>query len=533
MSDTAEKIERIRDVGAFETLAIRVLREIDEDCRAIIHVGINAAGKTIPGPVDAFGRVPNSSPSKYVTAAFTTMSAGNLEKKWLSSGRASRKSSNQRPRKKGSKSKRQVATTYGDLIKAAKNASSLRAVDPDARFIVYLCTNQRLDSELMKKVLTSSARRRLEVRFLDQTRLRDFLDTKPEGQWLRLEHLGIAVEQLSVSLLRDMSRASLREYSASMLSPSDHMIATEQGTRAIKALENHSLSLQLLVGSSGVGKSVVGLQIQRAMIDAGRFAVWIPGEVADRSTALSDALDTVLRSIHPTLMAGAGSTALKMAAEGAPFVIVVDDINRLAAPENALTKVRRWARPQDAEGDKSISVTRQQIVCPVWASHSDSLRYGESQGWVRVQEMQPFLRKESLDFLRVGLLGNQEVHETELDGLAEVLKDDPILLALFIDTLRRNTTSKQSGIAGDVLHSWTSTVILELSRKTDEPALEYASALEALATQIVIRKTLYPTLADLRAWFPGPGNTVRLLLQLGEAGHLCHFIDRYDVPTLE
>jgi hypothetical protein len=52
MSGTSEKIESISDAGAFETLGIRVLREIDQDCRAIIHLGQNVVGKPIPGPVD-------------------------------------------------------------------------------------------------------------------------------------------------------------------------------------------------------------------------------------------------------------------------------------------------------------------------------------------------------------------------------------------------------------------------------------------------------------------------------------------------
>lgn len=533
MSDTAEKIDGMTDAGAFETLALRVLREIDEDCRAIIHLGINAVGKPIPGPVDGFGRVPDSSPSKYVTAAFTTMNPSGLEQKWLGIRRASGKSSGKGGKKSRNKTSQQDSTS-GDLIKAAESASPLRAVDADAHFIVYLCTNRRLDNELMKRVFAFAARSNLEVRFLEQTRLRDFLDTKPEGQWLRLEHLGIAVEQVSLSSLRAASEASLRQYSASMLSPTEQIIVTEQGQRALKALDNHSSSLQLLVGPSGVGKSVIALQIQRSTINTGRCAFWIPGEVVERSISLSDALDSVLRSIHPTLMAGAGARALKMAASGSPLVLVIDDINRLLSPVNVLTKVLRWARPQDATGEKLRPTTPHQIVCPVWGSHWASIHQeSESQSWVGVQAVRPFLRKESLEFLCAGLIGNLKVHETELDRFADVLKDDPILLALFIDTMRRNPTGSPSVIAGDVLNSWTGTIIAELSRKTSEPTIEYESAIEKLATEIVIRKTLYPTVADLRSWFTAAGDAVRLLLQLAEAGHLCHLSNRYAVPTFE
>jgi len=531
MSSTAERIEGITDVGAFETLAIRVLREIDEDCRAIIHLGINAAGKPIPGPVDGFGRVPGSHPGKYVTAAFTTTSLSKLEQKWLNAGSSTPPTSRRRNRK--AKHEKHKVSELGDLIKAAANAAPIRAAAPDARFIVYLCTNQRLDGELMKKVWKAADALKVEVRFLEQNMLRDFLDTKPEGQWLRHEHLGIALEQLSAPALRAASQTNLKQYAASMLFPTEETIVTEQGQRALKALENHYLSVQLLVGPSGVGKSVAALQIQRNMINAGLVAFWLPGEVVERAISLSDALDSVLRSIHPTLMVGAGVRALQMAAEGVPLVLVIDDINRLAAPANVLTKVMRWARPQGMTGEKSNPTALQQIVCPVWGSLWALHQQSESQSWIRVQSMQPFLRGESLDFLRTGLVKNVKVHETEFERFADVLRDDPILLALFVDTLRRDPTGNPSVIAQDVLNSWTSTVIAELSQKTNEPAIEYTSALQSLATEIVTRKTLYPTVADLRDWFPTPGGTVRLLLQLAEAGHLCHISNRYAVPTFE
>lgn len=52
------------DPGQFEILATRVLRELDADCRAVVHAGVNAQGKTIANPIDAFCLVPGSSPSR-------------------------------------------------------------------------------------------------------------------------------------------------------------------------------------------------------------------------------------------------------------------------------------------------------------------------------------------------------------------------------------------------------------------------------------------------------------------------------------
>jgi len=213
---TAEKIEAITDTGLFETLGIRTLREIDPDCHAIMHLGINAAGKPISGPVDGFGRVPNSKPSKYVTAAFTTTSRSKLERKWLNTGPPV-------------PSERAETIELGDLIKAAGKAEIVRLREPDSEFIVFLCTNQRLDDELTQKVFAKAHELRVEVRFLDQTRLRDFLDTKPEGQWLRREHLGTDIEQVSQSLLREAAEKNHTEYAASaLLISSERIITTAQ-----------------------------------------------------------------------------------------------------------------------------------------------------------------------------------------------------------------------------------------------------------------------------------------------------------------
>ena len=71
----AETLEGMTDPGQFEILAIRVLRELDNDCKAIAHGGVNAQGKTIANPVDGFCLVPGSNPPRYVMTAFTLNAA--------------------------------------------------------------------------------------------------------------------------------------------------------------------------------------------------------------------------------------------------------------------------------------------------------------------------------------------------------------------------------------------------------------------------------------------------------------------------
>ena len=51
-NETKLRLEKINDPVLFERLADAVLREDDCQCRWLSHLGVNAEGKTITGPLD-------------------------------------------------------------------------------------------------------------------------------------------------------------------------------------------------------------------------------------------------------------------------------------------------------------------------------------------------------------------------------------------------------------------------------------------------------------------------------------------------
>jgi hypothetical protein len=519
VSVTAQKIRDISDAGEFEILAIRALRELDPDCAPLIHLGINSVGKTIVSPIDGFARVPGSNPSKYVTAAFTTVASNKLEQKWLNAGIDTPATSRGRKRRATGGSAR--ASEPGDLIKAEGAAAKLRVADPTAKFIVYLCTNQSLSDEIMQKALAAAQQLNVEVRFLEQTRLRDFLDTKPEGQWLRREHLGIEADQVSLDLLKDATAASLVHYSKSMLLLWDEKItATEQIEDILNGLQDRALTLQLLVGSSGIGKSVIGLAAHRMTIKTGRIAFWISEQVVENAISLSDALDMVLRSIHPNLLPGAGLNALQIGSAEWPVIIIIDDINRTAAPASSLQKVIRWARPQPQGQQTTSPESMHQIVCPVWPSYWAMIHNRELRGWARVSTIKPFSRAEATQYLRSVLTPSTGLLEGALESAADILKNDPILLALFADTMLRNPHSNPLAVSQNVIGVWSRDILRELSEKTFVPVTTYQSSLGRLAAEMIRRRILRPKLSDLEGWFTG-GDIHQQILQVAEAGHLC------------
>src|SRR4051812_22164276 len=113
---TAEVLESMTDAGQFEILATRVLREIDSDCKAVAHAGVNAQEKTIPNPIDGFCLVPGSEPPRYVITAFTLTAPEGLVAKWLFD-HTNYRSTGKR------KSPPSSPADDGDLIKAGRAAA--------------------------------------------------------------------------------------------------------------------------------------------------------------------------------------------------------------------------------------------------------------------------------------------------------------------------------------------------------------------------------------------------------------------------
>jgi hypothetical protein len=155
----------------FELLAIRSLRELEPDCLTVIHMEMNAQGKTIPGSLDGFCRVPCINPPRFVLIAATTTKLSKLKGKWLSSGiieKPTATSSRVKPAKR--KSDHSAPTDEGDQPKAAKQAAPLCSKYPTASFVLYLATNRNLSLGLESVARSAGDLEGLEVRFLEQSR---------------------------------------------------------------------------------------------------------------------------------------------------------------------------------------------------------------------------------------------------------------------------------------------------------------------------------------------------------------------------
>ncbi|MCK4691007.1 MAG: hypothetical protein KAT20_04320, partial [Desulfuromonadales bacterium] len=258
---TEEALEAITDEGEFEKLVTAVLRAADPAAYSrLIHVGVNAQGKTIKAPVD--GLVLQGSGQKIAATAYTTTNNKSLRTKWLK-------------------------LIEGDVPKGISDLDTVRASDLDLPAVLVLATNRSPDTDLMKDVGKLCEAASVELDLWEQSRLASFLDNNAEGQWLRGKFLGITAERLSLELLFELSRKSHAEYAKRI--PDSSMLADrkDETTIANRAL---GAGLTILAAPSGFGKTVLALRVMNIWLNQGRPALWIPETVLDQETSLSSAI---------------------------------------------------------------------------------------------------------------------------------------------------------------------------------------------------------------------------------------------------
>ena len=521
---TAESIEGITDAGKFEILATRVLRIEDEDCRFLEHLGENATGKTISSSLDAFCLIPGSKPPRFVMAAFTTAAPKKLKRKWLFDHR------------QASRTQKATAKDDGDLVKAARHAEALRKDHSDAEFVVHLCTNRCLrDDKLRSEVYKKAEEFRLTPVFLEQSRIRDCLDMKPEGQWLRKEHLGIQAELLSLSLLKSLSVKSLQGYSQEFfITPPNLKFVTTAIQRALgESIRREGRAVHIVSGASGSGKSVASYQVLREHIESGGIGLWIPGEIAARASSFEEAVETTLHSLYPTIQNGAGAVALGLATPQHALLLVVDDVNRGGDPTTTMRKLVPWARPLPSTEENDTLPSRWSVIIPVWDVFWAPLDpMYRSSTWLSRIPLSRMSENEALQCLQCALGAQAGAFlEAQLHQLVETLGYDPILIAMFGELFRNSATGNVDTLAHEVMKRFISSARAEAASSGSYIEADYQEALLALARSMLQHRELYPLWSDVTRWLTDQqAAVVRRLVALGK---ICRVTERSVEPRFE
>jgi hypothetical protein len=521
---TAEKIEGMTDAGQYEILATRVLRDLDADCRALVHAGVNAQGKTIANPIDAFCLVPGSNPPRYVMAGFTLTTPEGIIRKWLFDHTMS-----------GSSRKRNIsppsAADDGDLVKAGRVAATIRANDPNAKFVVWLCTNRRLDNSLQQQVYDKAAELGVEVRLLEQSQLRDFLDATPDGQWLRQEHLGVKAERLSTGLLHELGRRSLDLYRRDVVLLDRNPLVLRGLIEDIVASARPGGSrVCLVVGQSGYGKSVAAAEALDRHLSTGALGLWLPARFLREAANLESAIDAWLRSLHPSLGLGAGQSAADLARKlDGRLLVCIDDINRTPEAANLLRfAVNHAAPPKSAPGQAGVSSasgTPADSLCqviPIWPAQLSSLvpRTLE-QPWVHTIAVGEFQPDECSEMIqgKVPWLSSVEARD-----LATRLNHDPFLVGLFTVMADQHMNALQlRAVADDAIGHFVNARARDICSmgRVDLLPAELLLILVDTSRTMLHDRNLRPSWAQLVGCFGDGSKTVRGMRLLIQQGHVC------------
>lgn len=475
MTLTASNLLRMTDRAAFERLALHVLRFAEPDCASVIRLGTNEQGETVVSPLDGFAAVPGTTPPLYIAVESTTTDAAGLEKKWLY---------DQTTYVPGSKPPK-TPPKDGDLVKAVRQAQALRQGEPTARFKVYLVTNEIVEPTLRARVDQVARSLNVECDVWEQSRIADYLDIDPTGQYLRLKYFGTPAERLSGSLLLQVSRAVHQQYAHARRVSSNPATWTARTIDAevLARTDDARSRLVLLVGESGFGKTVAAYRAMETWLSGGVPALWIRADQLAMATSLHAAIDAVIRDRSPAV-AEHSVNSLSLALGGSRLMVVVDDINRSQSPAVLLRKLLAW------------SATTQEVVilCPIWPRFLDSFHLAD---------------RVDVSLVRVGSFTLSEA-ETALagenrQGLAAALHHDPFLIGIARLLAGSGIHIPANSKAREVLarfvdHELDLLQSGESGTRATHHKAEHRAALERTAQGTLDHLQLEPTADEARAW---------------------------------
>jgi hypothetical protein len=338
--DTLPRLQKIEQ-GAFEKLAAGYLSNLDGSLAGVINTGINEDGRTIPCPVDGILFV-HGDPPRCVAVAATTIGVNNLRNKWFDG-------------------------QTGDVAKAALELGKWTV--PEIRRQLYLVTNHLLRSDLplYRDAIEVGLWLGVEVTVVEGSQLLRFLDTNPEGQYLRQIFLGVDVQRLSASLLRSIARRSLAQHRSCFPPLTQEEVVRDLRTEILTHVGQSDARVIVLRGPSGTGKSALLRQVGAAINETDGFALWIPAEDISQADPLPAALLHALQRFEPSLETRAGDDAIEIASAASKgLVLLIDDINRHPSPQVVWNAVRSWSGSLEAnvKGREFESLPR--FLIPVW-----------------------------------------------------------------------------------------------------------------------------------------------------------------------
>lgn len=511
---TRQHLKAISDRGQFEKLASAILRRADQRYAGLIETGTNAEGEPIADLVDGIYRCNSSALPEYISFSHTTAERPKLRGKWLTNSDA-------------------------DLPKCFSVLETLRQSAPKAKFTIVLTTNTNPSSRLCTDIYGIAAEKSIEIDIWDQSRLSDFLDHDPEGQWLRNKLLGVKEERLSASLLRDLCQKSLSLYRREVLVDRTNPIVERNASR----LRLCNRPFQLLVGQSGSGKSVALIQEIERHLDGGGFAMWIPPKTLLGRNSVPAALSDWLMELYPSLGSKAGLDALAIATDPEGVLIVVDDVNRTPDPLLTIRHMKSLfdASPSDTKTSQKTgsgegvlhhapsSTSLVRAVIPVWPQFelTSNQRASQSEplGVIKLSSMT------DTEAISIVQKSNSSMSTSDARRHVASLDKDPFLLGLLPTLCQEQPAGNEHSLfAPAIIDRFVDVECrrISLSNPTASLPVDIQKATDALAREMVVRRNLQPSWVEVEAWLGSNSHNLVCIRLLCQDSSLCRILDSHE-----
>lgn len=400
---------------------------------------------------------------------------------------------------------------------------------PNAAITLVLACSEDPPENLTTAVKALCTKAGVDVDFWSVSRLADFLDHDPRGQWLRQDVLEIPAVRISWELLQDLSAKSCRSFAASIFEDgTGPRIERKLDDILREELKKAGGGVRFLVAESGFGKSFAALAFWREHVAAGGIGLWLTPEDVATGGEVEAALEVLLRRLHPKLLPGCGADALAVTAGRGGLALVVDDLSRAAAPMNLLVRLASWGSSgQDADEEGSSGGMRSwSLICPIWPRILSMVPESAREAvQARCLNAGAYTPEEGSALLRERARSRGgRLTAVEAGRLSESLGHDPLLLSLLDPLGGRVWGGGDRPAALEVLSDFLKRQCSRLEGDGNRRFVvsEYEDALFALADRMLEQREMAPTWARIRGWFGSQQSDLDVLRQIadGQVAHL-------------
>lgn len=486
LTQTREQLSKLASPDEFEALATAVLRAAVPAYASLLHVGTNAHGRAVRSPIDGIDIRVHRGGRHLLLVQHTITARKGLRQKWLND-------------------------QNGDIAKAKAifDKEIARRAIQDATLVL---TSTIDPDEVLIRDVHAAAGNGLRIDLWSASRIADFLDRDPEGQWLREQQFGTESVRLSASQAHVISKQSLNDY-LPLVARGDIVPRMLDATLAEFAYTGRGAGF--VIGESGLGKSIALRRLADDWLAQGGIALILAHELIEQASTIEQAVALGLRHWAPALESGCGYSALAFATPEQPLLLIVEDVNRSTNPRRIIERLVGWSVTGNSAAEGVTSARQWRLLCPVWRGNAgladQQLRDRVISNSLMVE---PFERSEAVEAIGERA-SNAGVKLTNLQrsDLAVALGDDPLLIGLNNDW----SAPSPRGAIQSYLNA-------NIDEAADDKLLasDLRYALDMLTIQLVESRTIYPEWHEIRSWFSGDNDSLAAIRRLIDQGRIIH-----------